>query len=256
MVGSHATYAQQWIPQPTSKVRTRPVTAPTTIHLPPLQPLLKHALRHVLESAVVPLGLFYVLLQLVGLNGGLFAALGWSVAALLWRVARRQPVPAVLLLMTGLFVGRTALGYVTEDVVLYFLQPTLQNFLIAAVLLGSASLRRPFISKLASDFCALPDELTGHPKVRRFFRRVSLLWALVFVTNGAVTLWMLLSATLEQFLAMSTAGSYITVALAAAVSLLWFRRSLRSEGIRVCLVGKRSLIPGSPPQRYPAAAGG
>lgn len=217
----------------------------TTIHLPPLVPLLKHVARHILEAAVIPLGLFYLLLQLVGLNGGLFAALGWVLAALAWRVVRRKPVPAALWLMTGLFVARTALGYVSRDVVLYFLQPTLQNFLIAAVLLASASLRTPFISKLASDFCALPDELTTHPRVRRYFKRVSLLWALVFITNGAATLWMLLSATLEQFLAMSTAGSYTTVALGAAVSLLWFRRSLRHEGIHVRL-GKRNACASEP----------
>ena len=207
----------------------------TTIHLPAPWPILKHAGKHILEAAIIPLALFYLLFQLVGFNGGLFAALGWSVAAVLVRLVRRKPVPAALVLMTVLFAARTAIGYVTGDVVLYFLQPTMKNFLIAFVLLVSASLRRPFIAKLAGDFCALPDEFTSHPKVRRFFLRVSLLWALVFITNGAVTLWMLLSATLEQFLAMSTAGSYALVLLGAAVSLVWFRKSLRKSGIHVRL---------------------
>lgn len=197
--------------------------------------MLKHAARHALEAAIIPLGLFYLLLQLVGVNGGLFAALGWSLAAVAVRLVRRKPVPAVLLLTTGLVVVRTIIGVATGNLVLYFLQPTLGNFVIALALLGSASLGSPLLAKLARDFCALPDEFTGHPRVRRFFRQVSLLWALVFVTNGATTLWMLLDATLEQFLAMSTAGSYILVGLGAAVSLVWFRRALRSEGIRVRL---------------------
>jgi intracellular septation protein A len=206
---------------------------PMIIQLPRLGTMFGQASRHLLEATLVPLGLFYLLFLLVGLNGGLFAALGWSVAAIAVRLVRRIPVPAVLLLTTALLAVRTLIGYVTGNLVLYFLQPTLQNFLVAFVLLASASLRRPFIAKLAGDFCALPTEFVANVHVRRFFQRVSLLWAMVFLTNGITTLWLLTSATLGQFLAASTAGSYSLVVIAAAVSLLWFRRSLRDQGIRL-----------------------
>lgn len=47
------------------------------------------------------------------------------------------------------------------------------------------------------------------------------------------TLWVLARATLGDFLMVTTAGSFTLVGIAAVVSLLWFRRELRGEGIRL-----------------------
>jgi hypothetical protein len=69
--------------------------------------------------------------------------------------------------------------------------------------------------------------------MRRFFQQVSLLWALVFAINGAGTLVMLAKATVGNFLMVSTAGSYTLVGLAILLSLYWFRRSLRDQGIEL-----------------------
>ena len=128
---------------------------------------------------------------------------------------------------------RTAVGYATGSVFLYFLQPTLQNFVFAFVLLATVRLRQPLIARLADTFCAFPATFTGNPRVQRFFRRMSLLWALVFLTNGAATLVMLARATVGDFLVMATAGSFTLVGVAALGSLLWLRRELRDEGIRL-----------------------
>jgi hypothetical protein len=195
--------------------------------------LLRQGARHLLESTIVPLGLFYLLLMLVGLDGGLIAALSWSLLALVRRAVLRRPIPAVLLLTTGLLVARTVLGLATGSIFLYFLQPTLQNFLIAFVLVASLPFGRPFIAKLADDFCAFPAAFTEHPRVVQIFRRLSLLWALVFLTNGVTTLWMLAKQTVGNFLVVSTAGSWTVIGAAIVISLLWFRRVLRGEGIAV-----------------------
>jgi len=203
------------------------------IHLGELSVRLRQAARHLFETVLAPLGLFWLMLTLTNLTGGLVAALSWALGVLLCRVVTRSPIPAVLWLTTGLLVIRTAIGYATGSVFLYFLQPTLQNFVIAFVLLATVGLRRPLIARLADDFCAFPVALTSNVRVQRFFRRVSLLWALVFLTNGAATLWVLARATLGNFLMVTTAGSFSLVAAAAAVSLLWFRRELRGEGIRL-----------------------
>ncbi|SFK80977.1 VC0807 family protein [Amycolatopsis sacchari] len=202
-----------------------------TVHLPAFGALLRQGAKHLLESTVVPLGLFYLLLTLVGFDGGLIAALSWSLLAVVRRVVRREPIPAVLLLTTGLLVARTVLGLVTGSVFLYFLQPTLQNFLIAFVLVASLPFGRPFIAKLADDFCAFPAAFSKHPRIEQLFRRLSLLWALVFLTNGVTTLWILARESVGNFLLVSTAGSWSVVGAAIVVSLLWFRRVLRGEGI-------------------------
>lgn len=208
---------------------------PMTVHLPALPQLVRHAGQHILEATLAPLLLFYLLLRVVGFSSGLYAALGWSLAAILTRLVTRRPVPAVLLLMTGLLTIRTVVGLATGSAFLYFLQPSVQNFLIAAVLLASLPLERPFIAKLAGDFCAFPAALTDHPRVLQFFRRVSVLWAAVFTVNGVTTLWTLARATIGDFLVVSTAGSYTLVVVAAVASLAWFRRCMRGENIRLRL---------------------
>lgn len=203
------------------------------IHLQALPGQLRQVLRHLFETILVPLCLFYLLLTYTNLTGALFAALGWAFAAMARRVVTRSPIPAVLWLSTVLLVVRTVIGYATGSVFLYFLQPTVQNFLIAFGLLATVRLRRPLIARLADDFCAFPTALTSNLRVQRFFRRVSLLWALVFLTNGAATLWVLARATLGNFLMVTTAGSFTLLGVAAVVSLLWFRRELRGEGIKL-----------------------
>ncbi|MGH9061629.1 MAG: VC0807 family protein [Acidimicrobiales bacterium] len=197
------------------------------VHLPPLRPLIWHGGRHLLESALVPAGLFYLLLTVAGFGGGVLAALGWSAAAIACRIVLRKPLPAVLLLTTALMIARTVLGLLSGSVFVYFLQPTLQNFLLALLLLASAPLNRPVLARLARDFCAFPDGLSNHPRVHRFFQQVSLLWAFVFAVNGVATLLTLAKATVGDFLLVSTAGSYTLVGLGILVSLVWFRRALR-----------------------------
>jgi intracellular septation protein A len=204
-----------------------------TIHLGDLSGHLGRTARHLFEVALAPVGLFYLLFTLTGLNGGLIAALSWALGALGWRVVNRTPIPSVLLVTTSLLVARTVIGFTTGSTFLYFLQPTLQNFLYAIALVGTVPLRRPLIARLADDFCAFPPTLTDRPRVQRFFRRVSLLWAMVFLTNGITTLWALARTSLGNFLVVTTAGSYTLVGAAALFSLLWFRRELRGEGIRL-----------------------
>jgi intracellular septation protein A len=212
------------------------------IHLGELSKHLGHAALHLAETVLVPFGLFYLLLKLTNLTGAIIAALVWALGALGWRIAKRTPIPSVLLITTALLVARTAVGLATGSVFLYFLQPTLQNFLYAIFLVATVPLRRPLIARLADDFCAFPTTLTERPRVQRFFRRVSLLWALVFMTNGVTTLWALARASLGSFMVVTTAGSYSLVVIAAGASMLWFRRELRGEGIRLRFGGPTARI--------------
>lgn len=209
--------------------------APTTVHLERLPAQLWHAGRKLLETTLIPLGLFYLLFSMTGLTAALLGALGWAVAALIWRLVVGARVPAVLVLTTGLLAVRTVIGLASQSTYLYFLQPSLQNFLIAVVLLATIPFERTFLARLADDFCVMPPEVSGNARVQRFFRRVSLVWAVVFVTNGITTLWALAERTVGEFLLVSTAGSYTLIAVAAVASLLWLRRELRIAGIRLRL---------------------
>lgn len=217
---------------------------PTTVHLPSPLALFRHALPHLVESALVPAALFYGMLWALGLWGALLAALGWAYLALFRRLLARQGVPAMLWLATGVLTARTGVSLATHSAVIYFLQPTATTFLVALAFLVSAPLGRPLAARLARDLCPLDPDLLGRPCVQRFFLRVSLLWAAVFFSNAAATLWLLFSSSLKVFVLDRTLLSWTVTVAAIGVSVLMFRRTLRGEGIALRWSG---AAPSRPP---------
>ena len=202
-----------------------------TIHLPAPRVVARTAATHLFEATIAPLALFYLVLGALGLHWALLAALGWSYASVARRLVLRQRVPGVLLLATGLFTVRTVIAMATGSAFVYFLQPTLGTFLVAGGFLLSVRLRRPLAERLAHDFCPLPASLLAHRRMRRFFLEISLLWALVYLANGAATLALLLTSSVGTFLVMKTLTSTLMTVAAIGASFAWFRRSLRDEGL-------------------------
>ncbi|MCF7549178.1 VC0807 family protein [Pseudonocardia sp. WMMC193] len=213
----------------------------TLIHLPSLGSLVRHAGRPLLESTLIPLVLFWILFTHAGFDAGVIGALCWSGLAIGRRLVLRRKVPAVLWLTTTLLVVRTAVGLWTHSAFLYFLQPTVQNFVFAGLLVLTLGLKQPLLARLADDFCAFPDALTEHPTMKSFFRKVSLLWAAVFLVNGVTTLAVLATQTVGNFLMVSTAGSYSLVAVGIGVSLWWLHRSMKGEGFTFRMGAPRPL---------------
>jgi len=202
-----------------------------TVHLPAFRHIARSAGAHLLEATLVPLALFYVILWQLSLRWALVAALLWSYAAVARRVVTGQRIPGILLLGSALFTVRTVIGLATGSAFVYFLQPTLGTFMVAGLFLLSLRSGRPLAERLANDFCPLPDGLVANQAVRRFFGRISLLWALVYAVNGATTLALLLNSSIGAFLVLRTATSTTLTVGAIALSVLWFRRSLQQEGV-------------------------
>ena len=196
--------------------------------IPRLAALARHATPHVLEATLIPLALFYGGLQLLGLWAALLAALIWSYTSLLRRIVTRKPVPGMLVLGIVGLTARTGLALVTGSAFLYFLQPTLGTVLVASVFVGSVLLGRPLAMRLAVDFMPLPEALLAHHRVRRFFLRISLLWAAVFMANAGISLWLLVSQSLATFLWTRTVASVVLTGGAIAISTWAFRRCVRT----------------------------
>jgi intracellular septation protein A len=200
------------------------------LHLPPIWSLLRHGGLRIAEATVIPLGLFYLLFQLQGLRSALVAALAWSYLVIIVRLLRGQPVPALLLIATAMLTLRSGISFATDNAFLYFLQPTLGNFAVAALFLGSVRLGRPLARRLADDVCPLPAHVLDRAPIIKIFSRITVLWALVNIANGSTALWALLSSSLGGVLLARTVGSFTLVAIAVYVSYVWFRRSLHGEG--------------------------
>jgi hypothetical protein len=205
------------------------------VHLPPWRTLLGQAGRHLVENTLAPLLVFYAILVTVGLFWAFIGALALCYLSIIIRLVRRTPVPALLLLCAALLTARSIIGLATGSAFLYFLQPSLGNFVIGGLFLLSVPLGRPLAARLAGEFCSFPAGLVGHDRLRDFFRRVSLLWAFVFCANGAMTIWMLIKVPVTEFLFLSFSSSTGLTIAGVGLSLWWFRRSLRRAGVRLHL---------------------
>ncbi|MFL6139831.1 MAG: VC0807 family protein [Frankiaceae bacterium] len=201
------------------------------IDLPSIPALLGRAARVFGESTVVPLGLFWLLLRYTSVTWAVIAALAWSYTGVIRRMVSGERVPGMLMLGSMLVTARAVVTLLTHSTFVYFLQPTLGTFLVAALFLVSVPLGRPLTEKLAHDFCPLPDRLLENVRFKRFLLRISLLWGLVFITNGTATLWLLLTRSVGDFLVVKSIASAGLTGSAILASIVWFRWSLRHEGV-------------------------
>lgn len=210
-----------------------PSTHKHLIHLPPVSHLLRHAGGHLMIGVVVPGVTFYGVLATVNLRWALLATLLWSYAVITAQLGRRRAVPGIVVVGALLVTVRTGAALATNSSFIYFLQPSLANFCVALVFIGSVLVGRPLTRKLADDFCAFPPTMDAHPGFARFFVRLTVLWAAVCALNGAGSLLLLMHQSVGGYLALRSVFSYSLVAIGIVTSYLWFRRTMRGEGVGI-----------------------
>lgn len=191
----------------------------------------RNAIPHLVEGTLVPLGLFYAAMWMIGIWGAIAISLTWSWGVIGIRVATRRRVPGLLVVGALGLTVRSLLSYFSGSVFLYFLQPTLGTVVLAAVFLLSVPAGRPLAARLAHDFLPMPEWFSSHPAIRRFFLRVTLLWGAIHLTNAGIALWLLVSQTIPVYLAAKTTVTIVIMGIAIAGSSLWFRRLVDTHGL-------------------------
>jgi hypothetical protein len=211
---------------------TTDAPAAAAIVLPPVRQLAVRVGRTVVESTLIPLGLFYGCMAALGLVGAVMTALAWTYIGIGRRLVKGQPIPGMLLIGALLMTARTVIAIMTGSVFLYFLQPTLGTFMVAGLFLVSAPLGKPLTQKVATDFCPIEEGIIKHPGISSFFGRISLMWGLVYTTNGAATLWLLFDGhSVGVFLLLKAIVSASVTWLTVGASYFFLRRTLRTAGI-------------------------
>lgn len=201
--------------------------------LPAPTAALRHAVPIVLEAVVGPLALFYTVLVLAGFRGALIAALSWSYLALGRRLLKHERVSMLLLFGTILLTLRTIIAFVTGSSFVYFAQPTAGTVVISLVLFGSAIIGRPFTQRFAHDFCPMDPAIMRRPPVKRFFIRISFLWATVLMLNAGLVFWLLVSSSLRSFVLERSAVTYGLTAFAIFFSITRFMAMMRRDDVTV-----------------------
>jgi hypothetical protein len=204
-----------------------------TFVLPGARAVLHRALPNLVEGKLIPTLLFIGFYGLAGTAAALVAALGWSLAAIGYRRARGRRIPGLLLLGLVGLAGKTVVALATGSMLLYFLQPTLTTALVGCTFLASTFAGRPLAERLVHDLWPLDPQWAAHPELRRFFVRLSVLWALTSLANAAITLWLLLTQPVTTFVMVKSVLGPMSAVCAVLPAVLWLRSGLRRHGVRV-----------------------
>lgn len=195
-------------------------------HRPGLVAVIRRVSLTLLIAVVVPAVLFYGFFLLSGVWAAIASALVWSYGAIAWRAATGRRPSGLLILAALLLTGRTALSVVADSPWLYFLQPIITDGVVGLFFLLSLASARPMVARLAGDFYPMDGELAARPRIRRLFRHLTIMWAVLGLAKAATMLWVLQSQTLGTFvlvksvsmLTVNVAAAFATIALAAFVA--------------------------------------
>ena len=180
---------------------------------------------------IVPSVLFYVCLVSLDVWAALVAALAWCYGAMAWRMLTRRRMSMLLVLtMVGLSV-RTAIAFASGSTFLYFLQPVLNNSVVALLFLLSLATARPVVARLAADFFPMTDDIAKRPRVERLFWHLTLLWAVVAVCKAIVTFWLLQSQPVVTFVLYKDTFFLAVTVLAVTGTVLSSVWVARKEGL-------------------------
>ncbi|WP_183098579.1 VC0807 family protein [Nocardioides pelophilus] len=191
-----------------------------------------------LIAVVIPAVVFYSVYVVAGVWTAIIAALAWSYGAIAWRAVTRRRVSGLLVLAALLLTGRTTLSVVADSTWLYFLQPVISDGVVAGLFLLSLASTRPMVARLAGDFYPMDHELASRPRVRRLFRNLTILWAVLGLTKATLTLWLLQSQTLDTFVLVKSVATLTINVLAAVATIALAALVARKEG----LLGSSRLV--------------
>ena len=229
-------------PGPTSLVPrySAPAAPAVAPHRPCLRTVVGRVSLSLLIACVVPAVLFYATFALAGVWTAIAVALAWSYGAIGFRALTRRRTSGLLVLTALLLTGRTAIALATDSTFLYFLQPIISDGIVATAFLLSLATARPMVARLAGDFYPMDHELSMRPRVRRLFRNLTALWALLGLGKALMTLWLLQSQSLATFVLVKSVSVLVINLTAAAATIAL-----------AAVVGRREGLLGPVPRRVP-----
>lgn len=198
---------------------------------PRLGAVVARTVSRVSTAVIIPAALLSATAVLLDVTAAIIVALAWMVGAMLWRWGTGRPVSGLLLLALGILTIKTGVTLVTGNAFVYFVQPVFSDAAVALVFLGSLWIGPPIVARLAPDFYPVDAEIADRPRIRQLFRRLTLLWGLVVVVKGAVTLWLLLSLSMIDFVVIKSGAIVTLTALAATATVVLSAVVGRQEGL-------------------------
>ena len=216
------------------------------IVIPGLRAIVSHAWVNVVTGKIVPLVIFLALFSSLGITAAVLTALAWSLGLVAYQRANGHRIAGLVILSIVGNTAKTIVAVATGSVVAYFIQPTISTTLIGTAFLVSVPLGFPLAERLVRDFCPFDEATNNEPAFSAFFPRLSILWAATSLLNAAVTLYLLMTQSITNFLILKAFLGPTTTTITIVIGLWWFRRRMNDAGIEVVLSRQINKAPANP----------
>lgn len=178
--------------------------------------ILRTGLPGFLREGFLPVGAFYVGLQL----GGLAAGIGASgvISVVIYVFERRAGRDGLLVrLSLGFVAVQSVVGLISNSATVYLAQPVLLTAAWGLAFVGSVVVGRPLAGALACAWYPFPRWFRETEPFKRVFGIESLVWGGYFFARSGIRLAVLLQGSLENFLLIV----FLTGAPATLALMLW-----------------------------------
>jgi hypothetical protein len=194
-----------------------------------------------LREGFLPVGAFYVGLQLSGLAAGIAAATALSILIYLYerRIGRDGLLVRISL---GFVLVQGAIGLAADSATVYLAQPVLANAAWGLAFLVSALIRRPLSGALACAWYPFPREFRETDQFKRVFGFQSLVWGAYFLARSGIRIAALLYVSLESFLAVVFLTGTPVMFLLIVWSIRHALRGLTPSGREATLDGEHTFV--------------
>jgi hypothetical protein len=184
--------------------------------------------RAVVDTGLGPVA-FVVANAIFGLHAAAYVAITLAVLVAVERLVRRRPVTNAIggVLGTGLavFIALRS-GHATG----YFVPRMLYAAGLAALLAGSAIVRRPLLGYLVAVLYRLPAEWVRHPGARRASQELTFAWSGLFAFRAIVYAVLIGAGSVGALAAASVVMGWPAFGLLAFVSYRFLPRRLTQLG--------------------------
>jgi MFS family permease len=168
---------------------------------PTFRGILRTGLPGFLREGFLPVGAFYVGLQLTGLVGGIAAST--AVSFLIYLYERRAGRDGLLVRISLAFVlVQAVIGMAAHSATVYLAQPVLINAAWGLAFLVSAAIGRPLAGALACAWYPFPHWFRQTAPFKRVFGTQSLVWGAYFLARSGIRMAALLYGSVGNFLAI------------------------------------------------------
>jgi len=182
------------------------------------------ALPAVMTATLIPLGIFYAVSAVAGMNCGIIASLAWAYLILARQLYTTRRASGLLVITAITLSVRCLTWSLHQTPFTYFSVPVGETIGIGTLFLITLAIRRPLLISLARDFAPSLGSHMAHVKHRRLVRHLSWVWASVYLGSAATSTFLLLTQNIHLFLLLHQASSWTWVALGLLVTVIYARR--------------------------------